>query len=56
LAKNGLGHIFGDFSQTHLVTLAPEDEQVSFAGLPDFSWCNIPKRKKYTKKATKYTK
>jgi hypothetical protein len=35
----------------------------SGAGLPDFSWCNIPNRKKYTKiilkftqMATKYTK
>jgi hypothetical protein len=26
------------------------------AGLPDFSWCNIPKREKYTKLTLKCTK
>jgi hypothetical protein len=27
-----------------------------FSGLPDYSWCNIPKRGKYTKMTAKYTK
>jgi hypothetical protein len=29
---------------------------VSKSGLPDFSWCNIPKREKYTKITIKCTK